>query len=176
MADLENHSSGEKSGSSGKSGSAPVSENLIFADRWVSSFSKSQQWCCRNLMLVLSFSCKHHMPREVLCLLTSPHPIPWQDHQLILAWYLEGICPRKDPKEAPCSKSLFSLTMWSLSSVSHELPDQACGPFPIHHGQVIPFSLHQLFMDKPFQRTTGLLGDVSHISKQGVWSSQFSFW
>lgn len=108
--------------------------------------------------------------------LTPSHPIPWQDHQLILAWYLEGICPRKDPKEAPCSKSLFSLTMWSLSSVSHELPDQACGPFPIHHGQVIPFSLHQLFMDKPFQRTTGLLGDVSHISKQGVWSSQFSFW
>lgn len=82
---------------------------LIFADRWVSSFSSSQQGCCRDLMLALPFSSKHHEPRELLCPLTPAHPMAGAP--AASGMLLERNLPPKDPKEALCSRSSFSLTV-----------------------------------------------------------------
>lgn len=105
------------------------------------------------------------------CSAPSPLPIPWQEHQLLLAWYLTGICPAKDPREALCSRASFSLkhgvcpqspwastlSLWPLS-----YPPRAAYSFlsaSVICGQIVPDD----------NRTLGRCFPHFQIS-------QFSFW
>lgn len=85
MATPENHS-----------GSAPVSENPFDICRHMGEFTFQAS---AELL---------HKPSICFLLQLLPHLTP-PHGRLVLAWYLKGIYPSEDPKEALCSRSSFSL-------------------------------------------------------------------